>query len=187
MQILTIKTKRFILHSYAHVGLITEADGPGSWQYVTGNWGTADSRTEMTRVGTSDIWQLTFSPSLLEWAEENNNNNASLPADIVVNEIALVFRNASGSLEGKTDDGSDIFVPVFSGQQGLISGFAVPTEYSSILEQGEELEVLVNASQEANIQLLSIFYQCCLSSFFAACLASFKRNTYKINCLFYLI
>jgi len=138
---------------YAHVGLITEADGPGSWQYVTGNWGTADSRTEMTRVGTSDIWQLTFSPSLLEWAEENNNNNASLPADIVVNEIALVFRNASGSLEGKTDDGSDIFVPVFSGQQGLISGFAIPTEYSSILEQGEEMEVLINASLEANIQL----------------------------------
>ena len=138
---------------YAHVGLITEADGPGSWQYVTGNWGTADERTEMTRVGTSDLWQLTFSPSLLEWAEENNNNNSTLPADIQVNEIALVFRNASGSLEGKTDDGADIFVPVFSGQQGLISGFAVPTDYSTILEQGSNLEVLINASLDASISL----------------------------------
>ena len=64
---------------YAHVGLITEADGPGSWQYVTGNWGTADSRTEMTRVGSSDIWQLTFSPSLLEWAEAVSYTHLTLP------------------------------------------------------------------------------------------------------------
>ena len=138
---------------YAHVGLITEANGPGSWQYVTGNWGTADSRTEMTRIGTSDLWQLTFSPSLIGWAEENNNANATIATNIQVNEIALVFRNASGSLEGKTDDGSDIFVPVFSSQQGLISGFATPTEYSTILEQGEDLNVLINASLEATISL----------------------------------
>ena len=138
---------------YAHVGLVTEAGGAGSWQHVTGNWGTADSRTEMTRIGTSDLWQLTFSPSLLAWAEENNNDNATLPNDIVVNELALVFRNASGSLEGKTDDNGDIFIPIYSGQQGFVAGFANPTNYSTVLNQGESIDLVINASEDAAISL----------------------------------
>ncbi|MEL6988175.1 MAG: hypothetical protein AAGK97_10125, partial [Bacteroidota bacterium] len=29
---------------YMHTGLITEAGGPGSWNYVQGNWGQDDPR-----------------------------------------------------------------------------------------------------------------------------------------------
>ena len=138
---------------YAHLGLVTASGGPGSWQYVVGNWGTADDRTEMTRVGNSDLWTLTFSPSLIDWFDENNNSNASIPSNTEVVELALVFRNANGSLEGKTDDGSDIFIPIYDGNQGFIASFSAPTEYSSILDTGDELEVLVSASEDSEINL----------------------------------
>lgn len=92
---------------YAHMGITVNGQ---DWQYVTGNWGTADNRTAMTRVGTTNQYTLTLSPSIREWFQTNNNGSQQIPANAVITRLCLVFRNATGSLEGKTATNGDIFV-----------------------------------------------------------------------------
>lgn len=92
---------------YAHIGLTVNGN---NWQYVVGNWGTADTRVEMTRVGDSDIYTLAIQPSIRAWFNENNNANSTIPTAAVISRFCMVFRNATGSLEGKTSSNSDIFV-----------------------------------------------------------------------------
>lgn len=92
---------------YAHMGLTINNS---NWQFVVGNWGAVDARVAMTRVGTSNIYTLELQPSIREWFSENSNNNADVPASAVISKLCLVFRNATGTLQGKTSSGSDIFV-----------------------------------------------------------------------------
>ena len=98
---------------YAHTGLITQQGGSGNWQYVVGNWGTADGRTVMTRIGNSDLYELTLGPTLLEWYADNNNDGVTIPPSVEVTELGFVFRNTDGSKEGKTEGNGDIFIDVY--------------------------------------------------------------------------
>lgn len=86
---------------YAHTGVILE--GESGWQNVQGNWGTADPNVIMTPLG-NNLHQMSF----------NITDFYNLQAGDVVEQLAFVFRNASGSQEGKTADGGDIFVDIYS-------------------------------------------------------------------------
>lgn len=86
---------------YAHTGVILE--GQSGWQNVQGNWGTADPNVLMTSIG-NNLHQMTF----------NITEFYNLQPGDVVEQLAFVFRNANGSLEGKTSDNSDIFVDIYS-------------------------------------------------------------------------
>ncbi len=137
---------------YAHTGLITENGGPGSWQYIVGNWATDDARVRMNRIGTSDRYQITLAPSLSEWYESNNNANASIPDDETIVQMAFVFRNQNGSLEGKTAEGGDIFVEVFPPDAGLIAQFTAP-QGNLIAALNDTISVTATSSIEAAIRL----------------------------------
>ena len=92
---------------YAHTGIKVSG---ATWQYVAGNWATVDTRVAMTRIGTSNQYTLTMSPSIRAWYTANNNGAATVPAGAQIEQLCMVFRNAAGSLEGKTASNGDIFV-----------------------------------------------------------------------------
>ena len=77
---------------YAHTGIITSAGGPGNWQNVQGNWGTADANVVMAPIG-NDKHLIKFVPRDFYSIDEGEE----------VVQLAFVFRNEDGSKEGKTN------------------------------------------------------------------------------------
>ena len=92
---------------YAHMGITVNGQ---NWQYVVGNWGTVDSRTAMTRIGNSNQYTLSLNPTIRDWFQTNNNSAQQIPVNASLSKLCLVFRNADGSLEGKTSTDGDIFI-----------------------------------------------------------------------------
>jgi 1,4-alpha-glucan branching enzyme len=91
---------------YAHAGLITSKSSGGSdWKYVITDWNENTSKNKMERVSANQ-YKLTISPNILDFYE--------VAAGEEVLQMAFVFRNADGSLTGKTEAGADIFVDVYN-------------------------------------------------------------------------
>lgn len=87
---------------YLHTGVITNKSIDGhDWKYVVGNWGTDDKRVLMKREGPD---HYTFTLTI--------NTFYNLGPDDVAQQLAFVFRNADGTLVGKTTDNEDITVHV---------------------------------------------------------------------------
>lgn len=90
---------------YAHTGVITNlSSSPTAWRYVQGNWGTDDTRVKMTSIG-SNKFQLSF----------NIKQFYGIPSGEQVKKLAFVFRNQSGTLVGRNNDGGDIFIDLSDG------------------------------------------------------------------------
>ena len=120
---------------YAHTG-ITVNDSP--WQYVVGNWGTIDNRVAMTRIGNTNQYTLTMGPSIRSWYSANNNASVSVGAGDVISQHCMVFRNADGSLEGKTSSNSDIFVDLAT------------ASFSASITSHPQSSLLLNSTQTIN-------------------------------------
>jgi 1,4-alpha-glucan branching enzyme len=120
---------------YAHTGaLINNAT---NWQFVVGNWGTADQRVLMTRVGNSDIYTITLTPSIRQWYQTNNNGGTTIPQSSTITGLALVFRNAAGNREGKTASNQDIFVNIAS-----------PGMFAAAITSHPQNSLLINETEE---------------------------------------
>ena len=120
---------------YAHTG-ITVNNAP--WQYVVGNWGTVDNRVAMTRIGNTNQYTLTMGPSIRSWYSTNNNGSMQVGAADVISQLCLVFRNADGSLEGKTSSNSDIFVDLAT------------ASFSASITSHPQNSLLLNSTQTIN-------------------------------------
>ncbi len=127
---------------FMHTGAITESGGPGSWQFVQGNWGTFDNNVLMIPEG-NDIHSKTI----------NIRDFYGIPQEETVTELAFVFRNQDGSLEGKTEDYQDIFIPIYEENIGLIVTFTTPGEETVLAEDGEQIPVTVSTSTDADITI----------------------------------
>ncbi len=87
---------------YLHTGVITSKSIDGhDWKYVVGNWGKDDKSVLMKREG-KNLYSYHFVI----------NSFYKLKPEDVANQLVYVFRNADGSLVGKTKDNEDILVPV---------------------------------------------------------------------------
>ena len=86
---------------YAHTGLITSASSnDGDWKYVVEEWRKNTSKTQMTKDGAN--WKLVIS---------NIYEYYNCPATTEIKKLAFVFHDGpSGSKDGKTAEGGDIFV-----------------------------------------------------------------------------
>lgn len=127
---------------YAHTGVITDKSTSGSdWKYVKTDWGQNTPDTKLSRIGT-DMYELNIQPTIRAYY--------GVPASEDILQMAFVFRSADTSLEGKDDGGKDIFVDVF--MEGFIVQIDQP-EDNSIIAPGESLNIVVSATQEADIQL----------------------------------
>lgn len=90
---------------YVHIGVITSAStSPSDWLDVPFTWGTPNPAAAATFLG-NNKWQFTI-PDIRTYF--------NVPAGQTVYKIAILFRNASGSLAQRNADGSDMFVPVYS-------------------------------------------------------------------------
>ena len=76
------------------------------WESVVGNWGQDDGVGEMSPTGNTDEWTITIHI----WDYYGVDHDSTLT------NIGMVFRNEDGSMEGKSDSCSDIFV------RGLATG-----------------------------------------------------------------
>lgn len=87
---------------YAHTGVITmESTSSTDWKHVVADWGTANDTVLMTRQETN-LYSITF----------NIRDYYNIAQDETVLKLAFVFRNVDGSVAGRDDNGSDIFIPL---------------------------------------------------------------------------
>ncbi|MEI7978669.1 MAG: alpha-amylase family glycosyl hydrolase [Bacteroidota bacterium] len=92
---------------YAHTGVITNLSTSSSdWKYVLTNWTTNLPKALLTRIGTTNAYTLNIG---------NIRSFYGVPSSEQILKLAMVFRNADGSKEGKAIGGADIFVDINQG------------------------------------------------------------------------
>lgn len=127
---------------YAHAGVITDkSTSDGDWKYAPA-WLTNTPKYQLTKVS-GDIWKLSITPNIREYF--------GVPEGETIKKIALVFRNGTGSKEGKDTGGKDVFVEVY--QQGLNVSFLNPTKDQAIAS-GTTVEVKIGSSTASDLSLL---------------------------------
>lgn len=105
---------------YMHSGVITDSPSGTTWKYVIGDWGVDNGVGQMTKVaGQTDIWEISITP----------RSYYSVPTSEVIYRLGMVFRNADGSKEGKSNANGDIFVDLATSAIDLMvsSPMASPT------------------------------------------------------------
>ena len=128
---------------YAHTGVITNQSTSGTdWKYVIGNWGTADTRTLMTRVSDS-IYTIQY----------NINDYYNIPPGEEVLKLAFVFRNVNGSIVGRDSDGADIFTDVYPPDQKLLMTLLSPAQSGSIVLENDSLLIDLRLNDTAFLQI----------------------------------
>lgn len=125
---------------YAHTGVITsESSGPGDWKHAP-VWLDNSAKYEMTYTDTN-TWTLTI-PDIESYYELNDGET--------VEKLMFVFRDATGSREGKTASGGDISVNVYpSGFQLVLHSEPSTTAVNSAAPVG----FTVNTTAAADIRL----------------------------------
>lgn len=90
---------------YLHTGVITDkSTGPADWKYVKHPWATVFSDIKMTSKG-NNLFEINIG---------NPRTYYAVPAGEKILKVAMVFRNADGSREGKNTDNSDIYAPLYA-------------------------------------------------------------------------
>ncbi len=133
---------------YVHTGVITsESKNDADWKHVVSEWGENIDKCKLTSLG-NNKWKLLIAPSVKEYYGVGDGEK--------IRKLAFVFRSAKPVsadkwLEGKADGGKDIFVDVY--EAGLNVNFVQPTEHL-LLDKGESIDFVVNASSVASMELL---------------------------------
>jgi len=131
---------------YIHTGVITSQSLSSSdWKNVVTTWGIANASWEMKPVaGKPNVYSYKFTPSIRAYYGTS--------AGIEIRQLAMVFRNANGSKEGKDVGGKDIFVNVYN-QTGLLTALLSPAGQSLLVDAGANIPVRGVASESANLSV----------------------------------
>lgn len=102
---------------YAHIGVLTnKSTGSGDWKYVKADWGVNIPACKLTYVS-ANKWKLSLGNIRTYFGITDTNER--------IEKIAMVFRTADNSKEGKTASGGDIFLDVYpEGYQMLFNNDA---------------------------------------------------------------
>lgn len=128
---------------FAHTGVVTQEDVDNcenNWQYVQGNWGTADPNVIMTPLG-GNLHKIVITPSTY-YGYPNGFDAARL---------MFVFRNNNGSAEGKNADGSDIYLDLY--EPGFHAGIISPYQAIFFGNSGQNIPVNAATSEPATITI----------------------------------
>lgn len=128
---------------YAHTGVVTQADVDNcqnNWQYVQGNWGTADPNVVMTPMG-GGLHRITITPSTFY----------GYPTGMEIGRLMFVFRNQSGSVVGRNADGSDIWFNLYP--EGFHAAITSPITDVVIADAGQNIPVTCASSEPADLTL----------------------------------
>ncbi|MDR2145043.1 MAG: T9SS type A sorting domain-containing protein [Tannerella sp.] len=134
---------------YAHIGVLTDkSTSAGDWRYVKTPWPNGSnaaqantSANKLTKIG-GDKATLTI---------DNIRAYFGVPAGEKIQKICLVFRNPTGSKEGKDDGGKDIFVDVY--EAGLNVAFTSPVGSVQLVDSGDFIDFTIEASQSVLLNL----------------------------------
>lgn len=133
---------------YVHTGVITsESNSPSDWKYVFTSWGQTNPDWKMDPVpGQPNVYSYDIEPSITEQYGVTN-------PDETIEQMAFVFRNGDGSLEGKDVGGTDIFIDVYPDGLTFSVSIAVPTVPSVFTQIGAVLPFEGVASTTAELSL----------------------------------
>ena len=97
-----------VIPVYIHTGLITsQSSTPNDWQYVTMPWASSDIQWVMGYEGVN-LWSYDFGGQTL-------SDFYGIDNGVEAEQLAMVFRNGTGSLVGRDADGGDLFLPLSGG------------------------------------------------------------------------
>lgn len=137
----TAGLKDFTGDVYAHTGVITNQSASDSdWKHAPA-WLDNVAKYKLTSLG-NNKWKLLITPSMSAYY--------GLTSGEVVEKLAFVFRNSTGSIEGKDTGGKDIFVPVYENTLNVL--FSAPTSNQTVPENGV-VNFTITASEAANLTL----------------------------------
>jgi 1,4-alpha-glucan branching enzyme len=121
---------------YMHTGVISpSSDHEGHWQKQVSLWGEAEPTVQMTGIGGN---QHTMAMNLSSFYGVSTGNK--------VRALAMVFRNADGSVVGQNADGSDIMIPVFESTTDLDAVIMDPIVPGKIVSQGDPVQFNVQTN-----------------------------------------
>jgi 1,4-alpha-glucan branching enzyme len=134
-----------VIPVYIHTGVITSnSSGPSDWQNVQTNWGTADANAVMSFQG-GTLHTFDFNGMTLA-------DYYGLEAGESIESLAMVFRNAPGTLVGRNADGSDIFYAVSDGNYAV--SITSPALAYEVMDIGDSFEIACVASEASDLSLL---------------------------------
>ena len=124
---------------FAHTGLITSASAnDGDWKNVVENWRSNTSKTELTKEG--ENWVLVI-PNIYDYYKVSTSTE--------IKKLAFVFHDGpGGSKEGKTAEGTDIFVEL--AEPGL--AVQIVNELPEISKQNDKVNLKGVATEVANLE-----------------------------------
>jgi 1,4-alpha-glucan branching enzyme len=128
---------------YAHTGLVSQTDEDNcvnNWQYVQGNWGTADPSVVMTPMG-GGVHKIEIQPQTFY----------EYPGGLEIGRLMFVFRNQSGSFVGRNADGSDIYLELYD--DSFHAGIQQPWQQVVIAEAGDVIPVHCASSEPAELTI----------------------------------
>jgi hypothetical protein len=128
-----------VIPVYIHTGVITsESSGPTDWQNVVTPWGSTDIAWVMD-FEANNHWTYDFGGLSL-------NAFFDISDGVTIEQLAMVFRNGSGSMVGRAEDGSDLFLDV---SDGSFSASISSPQTESVLMIAGGTEIFVGAASAA--------------------------------------
>lgn len=137
---------------YVHIGAITTAStSPTDWKYAKFTWGTSNIAAQCSYLN-NNKWKYTITGGLRTYFGITN-------ATEKIVKIAFLFRNGTGSVVQRNDDGSDMYIPVYN--TGLAVRIDQPYRQPKInmpLEPitrnlGDIVSVVATSSQNADLRI----------------------------------
>jgi len=93
---------------YVHIGVITSASTSATdWRYSKFTWATTTAAAQATSLG-GNKWSYTITNIRAFF-----NAPAGVPSGEVIQKIAILFRNGTGTVVQRNADASDMFIPVY--------------------------------------------------------------------------
>lgn len=132
---------------YAHIGVITNlSTSPTDWKYVKfSNFSAPDPSVLLTRIA-PNRYTLTITPNVRAWF--------GVPAGEQILKLAMLFRNANGSIVARTSSGGDIYVDVAQSAALAVRITSPATGTNPLfVSSGTAVSVSGTASQAATLTL----------------------------------
>jgi len=127
---------------YVHTGVITNKSTSASdWKYALASWTTNLPKARLTRVSTN-IYTIEITPDI--------HSFYGVPSAEIIQQLALVFRSADGTKEGKATGAKDIFVTVYN--DALNVSISSPSKIN-VFEKNESFTFTSSTSTTAELNV----------------------------------
>lgn len=126
---------------YIHTGLVIAGPTSTAWTNVPTNWGVDQPKAKMTNLG-NNLHQIKYIPY----------HYYNVSPSITAYRLAFVFRNRTGTITGKTEQGQDIFMPLYQPGQQAVS-ILDPTSDVLLADLNDPVPFLGASSVSGNLKL----------------------------------